>query len=145
MHDPRIAKLARVLVRHSLALREGDLFLLSSPTAAEPLVREVYREALLVGAHPLLRISIEGVENILYQHATDEQLRYLPDLALQEIEQIDAMLSISAAENTKRLMRVAPQKLATRRQATQEIQQRLVRRIAAGTVRWTSTLFPTQA
>jgi len=58
MTDPRVAKLARVLVRYSLALKQGQLVQIRASQLAAPLVREVYREVLLVGAHPLVRIAL---------------------------------------------------------------------------------------
>ena len=51
MPDPRIVKLANVLVNYSIPVKAGDWFLISSTELAAPLVREVFREALKVGAH----------------------------------------------------------------------------------------------
>ncbi|GAB4199842.1 MAG: aminopeptidase [Roseiflexaceae bacterium] len=119
--------------------------MVAAPALAEPLVREVYREVLRAGGHPLLRISLESVEELLYQEASDEQLAYVPGIALHEIEQIDALLMIAAPENTKRLAQADPRKVALRRQAQQEAPRRLFARVAAGTIGWVTTLFPTQA
>ena len=66
--DPRVAKLARVLVRYSVGVKAGDLFQINAPALAAPLIRELYREALLVGAHPFTRIGIDGLEALLYKH-----------------------------------------------------------------------------
>jgi aminopeptidase len=145
MGDPRVAKLARVLTRHSLQLKEGDLFRIATSAVAAPLVRELYREALLMGAHPLLRLSIEGIEELLYKHASEAQLRYIPNVARQEIEDVDATIQIMASENTKSLSHADPQKIAARRQASQELTERVFARTAAGDLKWVITLFPTQA
>ena len=51
MADPRIVKLAQVLVRYSIPVQAGDWFVIRSSDLAAPLIREVFREALLVGAH----------------------------------------------------------------------------------------------
>lgn len=145
MGDPRVAKLARVLVRYSLSLKEGDLFRIQAQAVAAPLVRELYREALLVGAHPLLRISIEGAEELLYRHGGEAQLRYISDVTRREIDEIAATLFVMADENTKSLSRADPQKVALRRQAAFELNERLMARVNAGEVNWGVTLFPTQA
>jgi aminopeptidase len=55
MGDPRVTKLARVLVRYSIGVRAGDLFQINAPALAAPLIRELYREALEIGAHPFTR------------------------------------------------------------------------------------------
>jgi aminopeptidase len=145
MPDPRVEKLAQVLVRYSLALQPGQLFRISAPAAAAPLVRELVKETLLAGAHPLTRITLEGLDELLYKHGTDEQIRYLPELMRQEIEQMDATISVLASENTKALSGVEPQKVAARRQAMREIQARVMQRAAEQTLNWCVTLFPTQA
>jgi len=139
--DPRIAQLARVLVQYSLNLKEGDLFLIRTTPQAAPLVREVYREALMVGAHPAAHISLEEVEEVFYQHASDAQLHYVSPLLSEQYERPDAILFIGAEENTKFLSGVAPEKLALRVQALHPLRRRLM----ADEARWTITRFPTQA
>jgi len=52
MSDPRVAKLAWVLVRYSLSLKQGDLFHINARPPAIPLVRDLCRETLEVGAYP---------------------------------------------------------------------------------------------
>src|SRR5919206_263706 len=39
--DPRVAKLARVLVRYSIGVKAGDLFQINAPALAAPLIREL--------------------------------------------------------------------------------------------------------
>ena len=50
--DPRITKMAELLVRYSLGVREGDLCWLRATPAAGPLVQECYRQVLLAGGQP---------------------------------------------------------------------------------------------
>jgi aminopeptidase len=145
MSDPRIAKLARVLVRYSLQLKEGDLFTIKTGPLAAPLVRELCREALLVGANPIPRIWIDGLEELLYKHGSDAQIGYIPPMARLEIDEIDADLYIMASENTKSLSGADPRKVALRRQAGRELNERFQARAAAGEVNWAITLFPTHA
>src|SRR5439155_145431 len=45
MVDPRIEKLASVLVHYSLQIRRNDLFRIAGPSLATPLIRAVYAEA----------------------------------------------------------------------------------------------------
>jgi aminopeptidase len=143
MADPRVAKLARVLVQHSLNLQPGQLFRITGPHLAAPLMRELTREALLVGAHPFTRVTLEEVEEAFYKTASDAQLRHLPELMRKEIESIDATVSILATENSRALSAVAPERIAARRQATRPLQEQIMQRSAAGTLNWCVTLFPT--
>src|SRR5207249_5938590 len=102
MVDPRIEKLASVLVHYSLQIRRNDLFRIAGPSLATPLVRAVYAEALAAGANPYVRVSLEGLEELFYRKATDEQLRFVSDLDREEIEQVDATLGIGGRWNTDR-------------------------------------------
>src|SRR5206468_5177866 len=70
MADPCIVKLAQVLVHYSIPVKAADWFILSGSDLAAPLIREVYREALLVGAHIETRVGIEGLAELLYKHGT---------------------------------------------------------------------------
>ena len=117
MGDPRVAKLARVLVRYSVGVKAGDLFQINAPALAAPLIRELYREALEVGAYPFTRIGIDGLNALLYKHGSDAQIGHISPLARHETEQISATISIMAAENTKSLSGADPQKVALRSQA----------------------------
>lgn len=145
MADPRVEKLARVLVQYSLALKSGQLFRINAPTAAAELARAVYREAIRAGAHVLPRITLDGLDEIFLKHASDEQLSYLSPLVMREIEEIDATLTIWADSNTKALSGVDPRKAALTQQARRPMLTTFLERAAAGKLNWCGTLFPTNA
>ncbi len=128
MTDPRIAKLAKVLVHYSLRIRPGDLFRISGAALAAPLIREVYREGLAAGAHPFVRVSVDGLEEIYLKTASDEQLRFVSDLHRMETEQITASLGIWGGWNTRALTQVDPKRLAVRREATRDVGRRFLER-----------------
>ncbi len=62
MTDPRVQKLADVIVNYSTELGEGDLVLIQGPELAEPLIVEIVRAALAAGAMPHVRASVQGVD-----------------------------------------------------------------------------------
>ena len=115
MNDPRIDRMARVLVQYSLALQPGDVFRIVTTPAAAPLVRALYRETLAVGAHPLVQLTLEETEELLYRHGSDAQLDYVSPMALQEVETIDATIRIMASDNTRSLSGVDADRMARRR------------------------------
>ena len=145
MVDPRLTKLAHILINYSIELQAGQLLQINANTLAAPLVREIYRAALEVGAYPLVRLGMEDLEGLLYTYGSDEQLSYVPAVTRQEYEEIDAYVSILASENTRRLSGVDPRKIAMRRQALGDLQRRTMARVAEGSLKWVGTLFPTQA
>ncbi len=60
MRDPRVDALAQILVRYSTHVGEGDVCVIQSTTAAEPLVEAVYEEVLRAGGRPILQLSTDG-------------------------------------------------------------------------------------
>ena len=145
MRDPRLEKLADVLVHYSLRVQPGQLVRIGGIAAAAPLIQEAYRTALAAGAHVVVRVHLDGLDEIFYKHASDAQLRFVSPLARQEVEAIDADLSIWGSSNTRALTSVEPRRMAVRRDATRALTQRFLERAAAGALRWVGTQYPTPA
>ena len=145
MKDPRVEKMAKVLVDYSLEIKKGDLFYIRGSQLAAPLIKEVYKEALLRGAHPVVRTGIEGTAYLFYKYATEEQLRYISEIEKLEVEKIDAFLGIGGSYNKKSLQNVDPQKMRISQEARIELQKKFMERAARGELRWCGTQFPTHA
>src|SRR5207253_8157424 len=77
MPDPRIEKLADVLVNYSVGVKKGQLVRITSTPAALELVNEVFRRVLAAGGHPFTKINAEETGEIFLKNATPEQLSYL--------------------------------------------------------------------
>src|SRR5436190_1359494 len=58
--DPRVEALARILVRYSTEVREGETCVIEGSTAGEPLIAAVYEEVLAAGGLPVMSISVQG-------------------------------------------------------------------------------------
>ena len=145
MPDPRHQKLAHVLVNYSLKLKPGDKFIIVARSIAEPLIREVYRASLQAGAYVATRITLDGLQEIYFQEANDNQLTHVSDVEKLEGEYYDAFLTIWATQNTKELSGVDPKKMAKRREVRAPLFKRDLERMGKGEMRWCGTLFPTQA
>ncbi len=145
MTDPRIEKLADVLVNYSVAIQPGDKVELCGDVLAAPLLREVYARVLQAGGHPQLEIFLPGINELLYRYASDEQLQYISEPERLIYNTYDASINVTGEENTKALSNVDPAKVALRSQGRTELMQTFMRRSAAGEYRWVSTLFPTNA
>ncbi len=145
MIDPRYAKLAGVLVNYCLDMQKGDLFQINCSPLAAPLVTEVYREAIKVGAHPFLRVSLPGLDEIFLKEARKHQLSHVSPIAEFTVRNVDKLLSIRAASNTKGLANVDPQRQATARASNKDIFETFMTRSAAGELLWCGTQFPCNA
>ncbi|MGH2349769.1 MAG: aminopeptidase [bacterium] len=145
MPDPRVTRLAQVLVHYSLQLRPNDLLRISGPALAAPLIHAAYAEALAAGANPYVKASVEGVDELYYRGASDAQLRFLNPMDEQEVERVDATLGIWAHWNTRNLTGIEPRKLSLRREATAPLQARFLERAGRDELRWVGTQYPTNA
>lgn len=145
MYDPRIEKLAKLLIQYSLGIKKGQHLMLRSTLQAEPLVEAAYKEAILAGAHVTIMLSLPGAQEIFYKHASDEQLQYISPMEKFVTEEFDAFLSIMASYNTKALSGVDSQRISMNRRAGAEIQKRFMERASTGELHWTLTAYPTNA
>lgn len=138
-------KYAELLVRYSLYLRKGERLLISSTYLAEPLVREVYRHALRVGAHPETWISLKGMGRLLYDEGSVEQLQHVSSLYRYAVENFDAFLTIRAPFNLKELQEVDGEKKKIAAMAEAPLRKIHRDRAASGSLKWTLCEFPTDA
>lgn len=143
--DPRIKHMARTLIRYSLDVQRGDLLAIFASSEAIPLVREVYLEALRVGAHPELQLSMEDAKEIFLKEATDAQLDFVSPVRQLIYERYDRLLYIDADSNTRRLSRIDPQRSARYRKAYDALDTLWSQRAARGEMRWCYTQYPTYA
>ena len=143
MGDPRVAKLAHVLINYSLEVKPGQVVQINADAVTAPLVRELVRETLQAGARPLLRLTLTGLDEILYKYSSDEQLSTILDLDRQEIETISGFIYVLGSENTKSLSRADARKVALRAQTNRSLNARFFERVDQGQLNWVITQFPT--
>jgi aminopeptidase len=145
MADPRVQKLAEVLVRYSLDLQPGEEFALRTSPLAEELNLAVYKEALLAGAFVSVVNIHPGVDEIFLKYAKDEQLDHVSPINRLIIENFRALLDIEADINTRELSGVDPSRLSRTRRARKELSQTYMTRMGSRDLKWCGTAYPTQA
>jgi aminopeptidase len=145
MADPRVERLASVLVGYSTSVQPGELVAVEGPLVAMPLIVEIYRQVLAAGGHPLSKVKLPRGTEILYAEASDEQLEWVEPSFLGINEQADVRIIIGADSNTKALSNVDPARQARRSRAREASRNRYLERAAAGELKWVLTAFPTEA
>jgi aminopeptidase len=145
MRDPRLEKLADVLVNYSVGVRRGQIVRINGPSGAEPLVVEVYRKVIAAGAHPLVHMGPEELTEIMLKSGTEEQLKYVNPISMFEIEKIDCSIGIWAESNTRALTNCDPKRMGLSQAARKPLLERFMTRAAEGSLKWVGTQFPTQA
>jgi aminopeptidase len=145
MPDPRVIKLAQVLVNYSLNLQPGEKFRIRTSPLAEELSLAVYKEAILTGTHVTIQNSLAGSTEIFYKYASDAQLEHVSPITRLITETWDADLYIEAEHNTRELSAIDPSRMAMFRKANAELSKRYYERAALGEMKWSLTVYPTHA
>ncbi len=138
-------KYAKVLVEYSTDVKKDDLVIISSDMQAKPLILAVYKEVLEKGAHPILKLGLEGQKEIYFKTATDEQLRFIDPFTELEYDKADKFIVIGAPYNVKNLAKIPPERLAKRSAATESLSSKMLQRAAEGSLSWVLCDFPTNA
>ena len=150
MRDPRIDKLAMVLVNYSTGVKKGQLVRLSGDPVATPLIEALYEQCVKAGAHVFVKMTPDSMTETFLKNASDEQLAFVNPLAVAEVEQIDVSIGIWADTNTKSLSNIDPKKQGIASSARKPISTTFMKRAAiadgeAGKLYWCGTQFPTHA
>lgn len=143
--DLRAHKFAQILVDYSTRVKPGDRVAITSTPAAEPLLRYLYEMVLERGGHPHLLLDLPGQDEILFAHASDEQLDFVPALHQLAFEQLDVLIKVRADTNTRALTNVEPTRAARRQKTLASLIETQMRRGGSKDLRWMSTQFPTVA
>lgn len=145
MHDPRLDKLAQVLVNYSTRVKKGDLVGIYAEPLGQPLVEALALAVIRAGGHPMWVVRNEAIEELLLEHGSEAQLDFLSPLDLHAIETLDVRLGVWAESNTKASSRIDPARSARIQSARRPFMKRFMQRAAEGKLRWCGTQFPTLA
>lgn len=151
MKDPRVDRMARILIDYSANIQSGDRILLETEPAAEPLVRALFERTLERGGHPHLMINLSGqvtqsgFDDLFLRKADAEQLNYISPFYQMAYKQFESRIRIHSSTNTKSLTNVDPDQMAKRAKAIQSVLEDQFRRGDQGEFKWVTTQFPTLA
>ena len=145
MPDPRISKLAQVLIQYSLDLQPEEKLRLQTSPLADELNLAVYKQAILAGAHVTVQNIIPGTNEIFYRYANDSQLEHISPITDLMVDTWDADLYIEAEHNTRELSGVDPSRMALSRKAKAPLMKRYFERTAKGELKWSLTVYPTHS
>lgn len=145
MTDPRIDKLADLLVNYSVEVKPGEKVVLQGTTVSEPLLKALYAKVVQVGGNPFMVLSVSGTEDLLYRYGNDAQLKHVPEPIKLIYNTYDCRIVLLSEQNTKELSNIDPAKMVLRSQARTELMKIMMRRTAAGEFRWVVAPFPTNA
>jgi len=143
--DQRVRKMAEILIKHSARINPGDRVLLEGTTAAEPLVRALYKGVLEAGGQPYPLLNFPQQNRAHFVHSSDEQLDHENQIRKFAYENFESRIRIHSLTNTTQLNDISPDRQMIFRKAQSEILKTQMKRGAAGDFKWVTTLFPTRA
>ena len=111
MPDPRIAKLADVLVSHSTRLTPGGKVLIETFDTPDAMVTALIERVVAAGAVPFVETRSNTVLRSLYRTATAEQMQAIGAHELARMQGMDAYIAIRGAHNALELSDVPADKM----------------------------------
>ncbi len=104
MTDPRLDRLAEVLVSHSCQLQPGENVLIEAFDLPEPdLICRLVERAAAVGARPFVSIKNNTVLRSLYRTATTESLGLAGQFESNVMSQMQAYIGVRGSANSEEL------------------------------------------
>jgi aminopeptidase len=144
LEDPRIARMARVLVDYSVSVQEGwEVAIVGAPVAS-PLIKSICREVIAKGAHPYVLYLTPWLEEMLLADGNEAQLTRVNPYSLRMVQESDAIIRILSEENTRSYNNVDPKRLGLLKKGAGPVGSGYMKRIMEGRPH-SLTLFPTEA
>ncbi len=138
-------KYARLLLQYCLSIKEGDKVLVSTTFLAEPLARELYKEACSIGAQIEFSFGFEGMGALYMHHAKDNLLDLISPFQELAIKTFDAYLVIRAPYNLREDGEFDPERQKRKLAAGAELNTIYFDRTGSGAMRRNLCQFPTLA
>jgi len=145
MRDPRVAKLADIIVNYCCKVKKGELILVNGNELSKPLILEIFKAALQCGAHPYVRLAVDGLQEAFLKEAKDFQLKFVSPIAKFEVGKIDCLVGIRGPHNTREMSNIDPKRQAMQQEPNKGIQKLFMERSAKGELKWVATQYPTHA
>ncbi|MCH2140445.1 MAG: aminopeptidase [Phycisphaerales bacterium] len=111
MHDPRMTRLAELLVSHSTCMQAGEHLLIEAFDAPEAMVVELVRAARARGAHAHVAIRSSRVMRALVESGADEQFKEMAGSDLDRMQRMDAYIGLRGGHNINEMAGVADDRM----------------------------------
>lgn len=109
--DPRITKLAQILIHHSCDLKAGEKILIESIGCSKKIILALIREAKLAGAVPFVNMKDDQIIRELCLVYYEEDIKLMADFELFKLKQMDAFIGIRETLNSNELSDLPGDKL----------------------------------
>lgn len=139
MRAEYVQRWAELLAGYCLDVREREPIMIAGEVAARPLLEACFREVVLRGGDPFLRVDFPGLDEFFLEHASEDQLRRVSLINCGDAIVAAARIRIAAETDLTSKAALDPRKQSLFHRA-----QEPVRKIARSK-RWVLTQYPTAA
>lgn len=103
MMDPRTAKLARILITHSVRLQPGEHVLIETFDAPDDIAVALVRAAREAGGHPHVVLRRNRITRALVEDAGEDHLTVWADYDRHRMKQMQAYIGIRGSDNVSEM------------------------------------------
>ena len=115
MKDPRVAKLADVLVGYSTRVQPGEKVLVEAYDIPDDVVTALVTRIAEAGGLPFVTVKRNSVLRALYNNATEEQMRLTGEFEKARMAEMDAYIGVRGSENSTELSDVPDERMKLQR------------------------------
>lgn len=145
MTDPRIQKLAEVLVNHSTQIKKGENVLIDLCDVPHTMGVALIEAVRAKGALPFLNIQSSALQEALYQGFSKEQGGVLSQYELARMKRMDAYIAFRGSHNIFELSSVPKESIQRLTQAMKPVQDYRVQKTKWVVLRWPTPSMAQQA
>ncbi len=109
MIDPRMTKLAEVLINYSTAMKPGEKVLIEAFDVPAEMVCELIRVARAAGADPLVTLKMNRVQRTLLMNSSEAQMNLIAETEALRMKQVAAYIGMRGNLNIAELSDVPPE------------------------------------
>lgn len=134
--DPRITKLAEMLIQNAVQLKEGDNILIETIDTPSALAVELIKAVYAAKGNPFLKHIDSRVQRERLLGVSEKALQEEADLDLIQMKQMQAYIAIRGSENSLEMSDVPAEKMAVYRKIRKEVLNWRVNKTRWCILRW---------
>ncbi len=140
MKDPRIEKLAKQLLTHSVRLEKGQKVLIEGHYITKPLLIELVNQTYELGAYPFVQMLDDEIQKYVAKGYSREQLEIMAGWDLKKFKDMDAVIIVIGEENDAEFTEIPSEKF----QLSGEVMKPVVE-YYINNCRWVLLNYPTKS
>jgi len=140
MTDPRIQKLAGVLIHYSCALKPGENILIEAIDIPPAFTEALVRTAAEAGGRPVVLLKSNRIHRTLLRHGSADQWNLIADVEKHQMEQMQCYIGARGSYNISELSDVPADK---QKLYEQSVWKRVHHDIRVKKTRWVVLRWPT--